>query len=677
MKRRIIGLLLGFGLFPISLRSAVEHLLPRPQRLEVAGGEPFRTRSLRIVSQADSLRVAKWCGRHGVQVTTKSTSPLFEMYFQDSIPGACWQKEAYSLMVDDGGIRIRAVTSTGLLRALQTLDQLAEGMSRKGLCLEQVRIVDWPAFRVRGFMLDVGRGFMPVAQLKRHIDLLSRFKVNVFHFHLTEDLAWRLQSKRFPALNADSNFARLPGCYYTLEEARDLEKFCKERGVCLLPEIEMPGHSAVFTKAMGCDMQSPEGMEKLKQVIEEVCREAFPESPYLHIGTDETHLYNPNFVSDMVAYVHSLGKRVVAWSPGARYGADRPDVLQLWSSRGRLVPGIPCIDSRYHYLNHFDTYADVAGIYRSTVCGQSTGDSCHAGVIMAVWNDRNLPRSGEMIAQNGLYAAVLAMAERAWLGGGQDYLTRSGVNLPPRNTDTFREFADWERRFLYHKEHVLARVPIPYVKQTNMRWRVTQPFPNDGDTAAVFPPEQQEPDTVYFYDCELIQTFPADGAGIYLRHVWGDMVPAFWKGVQPNQTAYAYTYVFSPRKQWVGAQISFHDYSRSEADIPPRPGTWDYKGSRVWVNGKELLPPVWTNRHTWRDTELPLMNENFSARSPYPVLLKKGWNLIMLKLPVGDFSSEAIRLETWAFTFALTTPDGRQAMPGLVYSPDMFAGPDP
>ena len=85
--------------------------------------------------------------------------------------------------------------------------------------------------------------------------------------------------------------------------------------------------------------------------------------------------------------------------------------------------------------------------------------------------------------------------------------------------------------------------------------------------------------------------------------------------------------------------LEFQNYSRSESDLPPRQGTWDYKGSRAWLNGVELLPPVWENTHTVRSNEIPLRNENCVSRPPIEITLHKGWNKLMLKLPVGKFSA--------------------------------------
>ena len=90
-----------------------------------------------------------------------------------------------------------------------------------------------------------------------------------------------------------------------------------------------------------------------------------------------------------------------------------------------------------------------------------------------------------------------------------------------------------------------------------------------------------------------------------------------------NHTAYATTWVFSTYEQHVGLFLDFQNYSRSESDLAPQQGTWDYKSSRVWLNNKELLPPVWRNTHKDRSNEIPLMNENAASRPPIQVTLQK------------------------------------------------------
>ena len=351
--------------------------------------------------------------------------------------------EAYRLSVSGKLIKIEAVTERGVYWALQTLRQLEKKKGKKSL-FAGCEIVDWPAFRIRGFMQDVGRSYISVEELKREIEILSRFKINVFHWHLTENQAWRLESKIFPMLNDSINTVRMPGKYYTLEEARELVDFCKQHQVMLIPEIDMPGHSAAFIRTFRHDMQSPEGMKILKLLIDEVC-ETF-DVPYLHIGTDEVAFTNPDFVPEMVSYVRSKGKKVISWNPGWHYKPGEIDMTHLWSYRGKAQPGIPAIDSKFHYLNHFDTFADLVALYNSRIYNKVEGSDDIAGTILAIWNDRMISKEEDMIVQNGFYPSMLAIAERAWRGGGTEYFDGNGTMLPAEDTETFHEFVDFENR---------------------------------------------------------------------------------------------------------------------------------------------------------------------------------------------------------------------------------------
>ena len=104
--------------------------------------------------------------------------------------------------------------------------------------------------------------------------------------------------------------------------------------------------------------------------------------------------------------------------------------------------------------------------------------------------------------------------------------------------------------------------------------------------------------------------------------------------------------------------------------LPPLPGKWDYKESRIWINDQEILPPIWSATHRVKSSETALGNENCVARPPLRVHLHKGWNKVLLKLPVGKFSTNEVRLVKWMFTAAFVTPDGDKAVEGLIYSPE-------
>ena len=665
MKRRFSSFIGMILVCAVTMAQTSISLLPKPQ-LYKDTGKNFTMGKVKLSTPVLRSEWEVFIMNAGGEIVEHSSS-VIEVELVPSIEEARLNgAEAYRLSVSNKRIKIEAVTEQGVYWAMQTLRQL-ERKKGKRSSVAGCEIVDWPAFRIRGFMQDVGRSYISMEELKREIEILSRFKINVFHWHLTENQAWRLESKIFPMLNDSVNTIRMPGKYYTLEEARDLVDFCKKHQVLLIPEIDMPGHSAAFVRAFRHDMQSPEGMKILKLLLDEVC-ETF-DVPYLHIGTDEVEFTNPHFVPEMVAYVRSKGKKVISWNPGWHYKPGEIDMTHLWSYRGKAQPGIPAIDSKFHYLNHFDVFGDIVALYNSRIYDQAEGSEDIAGTILALWHDRLIDNEWNLVIENGLYPNMLAIAERAWRGGGTEYFDGLGTILPPEDTEAFKEFADFEKRMLWHKEHTFKGYPFAYVKQTNVKWNITDAFPNGGDMDKVFPPEQELKDT-YHYNGNTYGVRQAIGAGIYLRHVWGDMVPAFYADPKENHTAYAYTWVYSPKDQEVGLWAEFQNYSRSEMDLAPLPGKWDYKGSRIWINGCEILPPVWTATHKVKSYEVPLGNENCVGRVPLAVHLNKGWNKVFLKLPIGKFKMAETRLVKWMFTAVFVTPDGERAVEGLIYSPD-------
>lgn len=580
----------------------------------------------------------------------KSSGELtVEEKYVSQIEGAKFQEEAYHLLITKKGILLEATTPKGMYWGRQTLEQLKTTKNKK-IYLPQCEITDWPAFRIRGFMHDVGRSFIPVEELKREISLLSRYKINVFHWHLTENQAWRLECKKYPQLNAPENMEREKGKYYTLEEARQLVEFCKQHQVLLIPEIDMPGHSAAFERTFKTDMQSEKGTQILKDIIDEVC--ATFDVPYLHIGTDEVQFTNPDFVPMMVKYIRDKGKKVISYNPGWNYKPGEIDMTQLWSYRGKAQKGIPAIDCRYHYANHFDTYADLVAMFNSRIYNQPEGSDDLAGSIVAFWNDRYIDNTPQLLAENNFYPYMLTLAERAWRGGGNCYFDGKGTLLwedEPKQLAAFKEFED---RLLWQKNTWLKEVTFPYVRQTQSEWQITDAFPNGGDLNKVFPPEEKE-DSVYQYEGKTYKTRKIIGNGIYLRHVWGTLVPGFYANPQENHTAYATRWIYSPKERKAKLALEFQNYSRSESDLAPRQGTWDYKCSRAWLNGQEIMPPVWKNTNAERSNEITLKNENYMSRPAIDITLKKGWNKLMLKLPVGKFSSKETRLVKWMFTAAL------------------------
>lgn len=642
---------------------AQETLLPQPQNIDFTKGCELSAKTFRFQSNND-IEITNLTS--SIKIPQSKKGAIIELKLVKDIPQLELNpEEGYVLSVKENKISILAIDETGLYRGLQTFKQLLNEYPKEAIpCMT---ITDWPAFRIRGLMMDVGRSYISVKEIKRQIAQLAKYKINVYHWHLTENQAWRLESKRHPKLTAAKNMTRMPGKFYTHEEAKEIQNYCEQHQVTLIPEFDMPGHSAAFVRAFGVDMQSTEGTKILKELMSEVC-EVFDRVPYIHIGSDEVRITNPTFCDDMVAFLRNRGKKVISWAPGWHYKKGGIDMTQMWSSAGRPTTGVPVIDSRLHYINHFDTFADIVGLYTSRIADVEKGSNDKAGCIIAIWNDRYILDEQDNMKQNQLYPSMLAMAERAWLGGGWQYFDKAGTNLIEGSPE-FEAFKNFENRLIWHKTNNFKGYPFGYVKQSDARWKITDPFPNKGKLDSVFEPEK-ELKKEYTVDGKTIKVREAIGSGVYLRHVWGTFVPGFYKNPQTNHTAYAWTYVYSPKKQTVGLWFETQNYSRSEQDIGPKQGTWDYKASKIWINNKEIAPPKWTSQHTNRSWENILGNENMVIRDPIPVKFNKGWNKVLIKLPIAGFTSPQVRLVKWMFSAAFVNKNGTKRIEGLIYSPD-------
>ena len=701
MRKHIAPALIALMLcLPLALQAKVKHLLPLPQ--EITATEDVAAFTLSGNVTINYLNDAKQCALLEEFFTTNGctigqSDKQVNVSLVASIDGAYdyelhgYENEAYTLEITANEINIAAVTATGVIRAAQTLTQLAEGWDGTP-ALEALTMKDWPAFKLRGYMHDVGRSFISIDELVKQIELFSRFKVNTFHWHLTENQAWRFEVKAYPQLTADASMTRFPGQYYTQEDCKRLMAVAKKHGVIVIPEIDMPGHSEAFERAMGFGMQTEEGKEALKKILDEVA-EVFAGVPYIHIGGDEVST-TAAYLNEMIAYAESKGTNIKGglWNPINGIGQDalNHSLAQMWGTRGYLASGKANIDCRYNYTNHFDVFADLVGIYKSNIYYHEKGTTEVAGAISGCWNDRMVATEKDIMAQNNVWANVIATGERAWMGGGKQYIdnmTNTPNNLKvdgghggvmlPNSGDEYDEFKSWEERFLFHKANSLKGEPIPYVKQTNVRWRITDAFPNGGSETAAFGPEAAGTTAstdllpeVFEHEGTTYYTGMATGAGIYLVHTWANQVEGYYKiSTQPfNHTAYAWTYVYSDKEQKVGAQVEFQNYSRSEQDGAAAAGKWDHFGSKIWVNGEEIAAPTWENTGvSISSKEVELKNENFPGRKPIEVTLKQGWNKVFLKLP---YMNKGYRLKKWMFTCVFTDLEGVNAVEGLIYSPN-------
>jgi hypothetical protein len=542
--------------------------------------------------------------------------------------------EAYELHVLQEKIVLTANTTHGIFNGLQTLRQLIS----KNKTIAGCEIKDWPSFQWRGYMVDVGRNYQSMHLLKQQIDMMSRYKLNVFHFHPTEDIAWRIAIKKYPQLVEAKNMIRDKGKFYSEKEIKELIQYCRDRFITFVPEIDMPGHSAAFTRAFGFDMQSEKGFAIIKEIVSDFCDTY--NVPYFHIGADEVKFTNENFIPEITDLIHHDGKQTIGWYPGGNY--DDSTIRQMWESGGMDNPRSRYIDSRSLYLNHMDPEESVVSIFERQLCDTTHGDEKKLGGEICLWNDRRAGNENDLLRMNPVYPSMLAFAERSWRGGGFSGVVVN-IGTDSQRVKTFKEF---ENRLINHKHLYFENLPFPYVRQSDLHWELFGPFENDGDLKKSFWPEEKN---ISLNDS--ISDLQVSGATIYLRHWWYPVHTSWIKNPKENTTWYAYTKIYRDTEEVGNMWIGFNDLSRSTATDYPDRGTWDNRQSEIWLNGNIIPPPEWKNAGKQGNSEVPLTDEGYSYRKPTKVNFKEGWNTILVKLPVKTFKGKDWQNPVkWMFT---------------------------
>lgn len=209
------------------------------------------------------------------------------------------ENESYSLEVTDKQARLIAPTVVGALRGLETVLQLLQS-DRDGYYLPGIRIQDQPRFPWRGLLIDVGRHYEPMEVLKRNLDAMAAVKLNVFHWHLTEDQGFRVESKKLPKLHTLGS----DGLYYTQDQVREIINYARDRGIRVMPEFDIPGHSTSWLVGHP-EMGSAPGPYKIE-------RGAGIFEPALDPTREQTYKFLDTFLGEMAelfpdAYMHIGG----------------------------------------------------------------------------------------------------------------------------------------------------------------------------------------------------------------------------------------------------------------------------------------------------------------------------------------------------------------------------------
>jgi hexosaminidase len=363
------------------------------------------------------------------------------------------EDESYSLAITSSGIKLHAATVVGAMRGLTTLEQLVQ-TSGDGFIVPAVQVDDSPRFRWRGLMIDVGRHFEPVEVIKRNLDAMAAVKLNVFHWHLTEDQGFRIESKLYPGLAGSGS----DGLYYTQEQAREIVAYARARGIRVVPEFDMPGHTRSWLVGYP-ELSSDPGPYTIRREfgVEQVAMDPTKEStykfldgflgematifpdPYLHLGGDETpgtqwknntrvvafmkeHNFKTTeelqtyFSQRVLELAKKHGKHMVGWDEILNPALPTDAIIHSWRGAKSLYDaaqrGYQGILSQPYYLDHMNTaeehyLADPLPPDTTLTAEQSKlvlgGEAC-------MWGEH----VNELSIDSRIWPRTAAVAERLW-----------------------------------------------------------------------------------------------------------------------------------------------------------------------------------------------------------------------------------------------------------------------
>ncbi len=395
------------------------------------------------------------------------------------------EDESYTLDVSGSEGRIHAATADGAIHALATFAQLIQpGVD--GFEVNGVHIEDRPRFPWRGLMLDVCRHWMPVEVVKRNLDAMAAVKLNVLHWHLSEDQGFRVESKRFPRLHElGSN-----GDYYTQDQVRDIVIYARDRGIRVVPEFDVPGHSGAWFAGYpelastpgpfplggrgGSEMDpSKESTYAFLDGFIGEMAQLFPD-PYYHIGGDEVNprAWNQSETIQAFARQHNLkdapaiqvyfnqrllkivqkyGKTMVGWDEILVPGLPTDAVIQSWRGQKSLsdaaVKGYRGILSWGYYLDHLSPASyhygidplggpDAAALTPEQSARIMGGEAC-------MWAELVGPET----VDSRIWPRTAAIAERLWSPAGVKDVDSMYSRLDPISRNL--EFTGVQHRAYY------------------------------------------------------------------------------------------------------------------------------------------------------------------------------------------------------------------------------------
>ncbi|MCQ2366171.1 MAG: beta-N-acetylhexosaminidase [Akkermansia sp.] len=635
-------------------------LLPFPQKVEWKKGALPYGKTVNITGDTKGRMVktaAKALAREAGEFGKAGAAPLaVALKIDPSATAPEHADEGYRLSITSKGVGISAAREAGLFNGLQTLRQLVAD-SRKGLPLCEIE--DWPAFRMRGFMHDCGRNFQTIDSLKHQLDLASRFKVNYFQWHLTDHPAWHVQCKCRPVLNDPSKRTRDVNDTYTYDQIRELFRYAADRNIQIIPELDMPGHSSYFDRCFGFKMHTEQGMKILEELLDEFCKEVPKDiCPIVHLGADEVRIPNAKeFVKRMSDFLIARGRIPAQWGGPRDLPVGEDSISQRWGEGGEMVEKslkpetIKChsFDSTIGYTNLFDPALLVRRYFFMRPCGSAKGDELKMGVMICNWPDARVEDKRNIARHSAQWPGMLAMAERAWLGGEADG-DALPCHMPAADSPAGQAYSRFERRLMKMSRSLLKGQPFPYWAESSVSWTVVGPVASaEAD---------KNRDAVLKGEYGSLATQPSHGANLYLRTKPNTGCLGVMGKVKPGNTVWAVTTIQSPKAGEMPFMIGFDAPARSSRRWSgvPQNGEWSQCGTRVWVNGREIKNPrrykLAGQRQSKGDTwtsplnEMPYDDEEiWWAQDPTKLPLKKGANTVVVEIPyVGEFQSWGVSL---------------------------------
>lgn len=363
------------------------------------------------------------------------------------------EDESYTLDVSAQQISLKAATVVGALRGLATLVQLAD-TGKDGVSIRGVHIEDHPRFPWRGLLIDVCRHFEPVEVLKRNLDAMAAVKMNVFHWHLSEDQGFRVESKRFPKLQELGS----DGDFYTQQQVREVVDYARDRGIRVVPEFDMPGHATAWFVGYPQVASGPgpyaiqrnfgifdpafdPTREEVYKFLDRFVGEMAPLFPdaYWHVGGDESNgkqwEANPRiaefkkrrglrdnaalqayFNQRLLKILRKHGKKMIGWDEILHPDLPKDIVVQSWrgkdSLRAGAKQGYPGILSAGYYLDHMQSAAEHYLV--DPLPADNALDQAQAALILGgeacMWGEHVTPET----IDSRLWPRAAAVAERLW-----------------------------------------------------------------------------------------------------------------------------------------------------------------------------------------------------------------------------------------------------------------------